>query len=85
VAVKLRLKRFGRRHKPYYRIAAMDIRRPRDGRTVEELGIYNPNEKEAEKQVRLERERIEYWLKVGAQPSDTVRSLLKRSGIAVKA
>ncbi len=85
MAVKLRLKRFGRRHKPYYRIAAMDIRRPRDGRTVEELGIYNPNEKEAEKQVRLERERIEYWLKVGAQPSDTVRSLLKRSGIAVKA
>jgi small subunit ribosomal protein S16 len=84
VAVRLRLKRMGRRHRPFYRIAAIDTRHPRDGRTIEELGIYDPEEKEPTKQIRLERERIEYWLKVGAQPSDTVRDLLKRNGIAVK-
>jgi len=84
VAVRLRLKRMGRKHRPFYRISAMDCRRPRDGRVIEELGFYDPQEKEPARQLRLERERIEYWLKVGAQPSETVRDLLKRSGIVVR-
>ena len=84
VAVRLRLKRMGRRHRSFYRISAMDSRSPRDGRVVEELGWYDPNAKEPEKQVSLNRERIEYWLSVGAKPSDTVRDLLRQQGIAVK-
>jgi len=84
VAVKLRLKRFGRRHRSFYRLNAMDSRSPRDGRVIEELGWYDPESKQADKQVSLNRERIEYWLSKGAQPSDTVRQLLKRQGIAVR-
>ena len=83
MAVKLRLKRLGRRHRSFYRLSAMDSRSPRDGRVVEELGWYDPNAKEQEKQVSLDRERIEYWLSVGAQPSGTVKDLLKRQGIPV--
>ena len=84
MAVRLRLKRFGRRHKSFYRVSAMDTRRPRDGRVIEELGWYDPQAK-AEHQLSLKRERIEHWLKVGAQPSDTVRQILERQGIAVGA
>lgn len=62
----------------------MDIRSPRDGRVIEELGWYAPEAKEADKQVCLNRERIEYWLSVGAQPTETVSALLTRNGIAVK-
>ncbi len=62
----------------------MDSRSPRDGRVIEELGWYDPNADEPDKQVSLNRDRIEYWLSVGAQPSDTVRDLLKRRGVAVK-
>ena len=82
MAVKIRLKRFGRRHKSFFRLSAMDTRRPRDGRVIEELGWYDPNAKDADKQVSLKKERIEYWLSVGAQPSDTVRNLLSKQGIA---
>ena len=85
MAVRLRLKRFGRRHRSCYRINAVDSRGPRDGRVLEELGWYDPEAKSADKQVSLNRQRIEHWLSVGAQPSDTVRDLLKRQGIAVKA
>jgi small subunit ribosomal protein S16 len=81
VAVKLRLKRFGRRHRSCYRVNAIDSRTPRDGRVIEELGWYDPEAKQPEKQVSLKRERIEYWLSKGAQPSDTVAELLKRQGI----
>lgn len=84
MAVKLRLKRFGRRHRPSYRINAIDIRSARDSRVIEELGFYDPVAKNAENQLRINRDRIEYWLGVGAQPSETVRGLLKRSGVAVK-
>ena len=63
----------------------MDCRSPRDGRVIEELGWYDPNAKEPEKQVALNRERIEHWLQIGAQPSETVRDLLKRQGIAAPA
>ena len=62
----------------------MDVRSPRDGRVIEELGWYDPCAKEADKQLSLKRERIEYWLGVGAQPSDTVRQLLHRQGIGRK-
>lgn len=83
MALKLRLKKFGRKHKNCFRLSAMDCRSPRDGRVVEELGWYDPMAQKAENQTSLNRERIEYWLKQGAQPSDTVRQLLKRNGIAV--
>ena len=84
MAVRLRLKRFGRRHRSFYRINAVDSRRPRDGRVLEELGWYDPEAKAHDRQVSLNRERVEHWLAVGAQPSETVRDLLVRHGIAVK-
>ena len=71
----------GRRHRSFFRLNAMDSRAPRNGKVIEELGWYDPNAKALEKQVSLNRERIEYWLSVGAQPSDTVSDLLKRNGI----
>lgn len=84
MAVRLRLKRFGRTHRSVYRLSAMDSRRPRDGRVLEELGFYDPQHKDASQQLRLNVERIRYWLSVGAIPSDTVRNLLDRQGIRVK-
>jgi len=84
MAVRLRLKRAGRRHQPFYRLAAMDVRSPRDGRVIEELGFYDPLAKEDAQRVSLKRDRVEHWLSVGAQPSETVRSLLRQGGIAVK-
>ena len=84
MAVKLRLKRFGRRHRSFFRLNAMDSRAPRDGKVIEQLGWYDPNAREGQEQVSLKRERIEYWLSVGAQASETVRDLLKRQGVAAK-
>ncbi len=84
MSVKLRLKRFGRRHRSFFRLNAMDTRSPRDGRVIEQLGWYDPNAEEADKRTSLNRERIEYWLSVGAEPSNTVRQLLKHQGIAAK-
>jgi len=84
LAVRLRLKRFGRRHRSCYRINAVDSRRPRDGRVLEELGWYDPEAHTADKQVSLNRQRIEHWLGEGAQPSDTVRDLLVKHGIPVR-
>jgi small subunit ribosomal protein S16 len=78
------MKRFGRRHRAFFRVSAVDSRRPRDGKVLEELGWYDPEATSAERQSALNRERIEYWLGVGAQPSETVRDLLVRNGIAVK-
>lgn len=71
----------GRRHRPCYRIGIFDSRTKRDGKTIEDVGFYDPIEKDEAKQVRLDRERIEYWLSVGAQPSETVASILKRHGV----
>jgi len=79
--VVLRLKRLGRRHRPFYRVNAMDKRAPRNGRVIEELGWFDPVQIDETKQHSLKTDRIDYWLSVGAQPSDTVRSLLKRAGI----
>ncbi len=85
MAVRLRLKRMGRKYQPSYRLAAMDGRMARDGKVIEELGFYCPLAKNDAERLGLKRERIEYWLSVGAQPSETARSLLRQSGIAVKA
>lgn len=85
MAVRLRLNRLGRRHRPFYRVAAMDSRAKRDGRVIEELGFYDPLAKEGDAGLKINKERAEYWLGVGALPSETVRTLLRRSGIEVKA
>ena len=78
---KLRLKRFGRRHRPYYRICAMDQRSARDSSPIEELGTFDPLEQDEQKAVNLNVDRAKYWIGVGAQPSNTVRSLLKKNGV----
>lgn len=83
MAVKLRLKRFGRLNHPTYRLCATDGRSPRDGRVIEILGFYQPKAVRAEDQLKLDPERISYWLSVGAQPSDTARSLILRSGVTI--
>jgi small subunit ribosomal protein S16 len=80
VSVRIRMKMFGRKHRPYYRICAMDIRRPRDGRVLEELGTYDPLVPETDARAVLNGERIAHWLSVGAQPSDKVRVLIKKYG-----
>ena len=77
--VKLRLQRHGRKKKPYYHIVAADSRSPRDGRIIEDLGLFNPLK--ATDQVILNEERAMYWIGTGAIPSDTVRNILKREGV----
>jgi small subunit ribosomal protein S16 len=79
--VKLRLQRMGRTHRPFYRINAMDRRSARDSRAIEHLGHYDPLKSDESKQVVLKADRIKYWLSVGAQPSETVATLLKKNGI----
>ena len=74
----------GRRHRPYYRINVIDSRTPRDGRVIEKLGQYDPLEKDKEKQILLNTERAEFWIKQGAVPSDTVSEILLRFGIKHK-
>ena len=82
--VRLRLKRMGRRNRAFFRICAFDAREERDGRSIEQLGTYDPMEKDEEKKVVLKRDRIEYWLSVGAQPTETVASILKKNKIGIK-
>lgn len=76
----IRLSRVGKKKQPSYRVVVIDSRRPRDGRTVEVVGTYDPLKKPAE--IKLNAERIKYWLGCGAQPSDTVRSFLHNQKIA---
>jgi len=80
--VKLRLKRIGTKKKPFYRIVVADSRSPRDGRFIENVGTYDPRQNPSA--VTLKEERIRYWLNNGVQPTDTVRSLLKKHGISPK-
>lgn len=80
--VRIRMKSFGRRHRPFFRICAMDIRSPRDGRAIEELGHHDPMVRNTEARTVLNVNRIRYWLSVGAQPSEKVAALLKRYGVA---
>ena len=77
--VKIRLKRMGMKKKPFYRLVVTDSRNPRDGRFIEELGHYNPVSEPVE--LKINHERAKYWLGVGAQPTDTVRGLLKKGGV----
>ncbi|MBQ8953155.1 MAG: 30S ribosomal protein S16 [Clostridia bacterium] len=77
--VKIRMKRMGMKKEPFYRIVVIDSRSARDGRAIEELGYYNPITEPSE--LKVNAERAKYWLGVGAQPSDTVRGLLKKSGV----
>ncbi|MCX5633687.1 MAG: 30S ribosomal protein S16 [Phycisphaerae bacterium] len=81
MAVKLRLMRMGRRHKPFFRLNAIDTRTPRDGKIIEKLGHYDPIEKDPAKQLVLKKDRIEYWLGIGAVPSETVAELIAKIGI----
>ncbi len=77
--VVLRLKRMGRRHRPFYRLNAMDRRAPRNGRVIEELGWFDPLAAD-DRQLSINIERVDHWLSVGAQPSRTVATLLRRVG-----
>ena len=80
MAVRIRMKKLGRKHRPFFRICVMDKRAPRDGRVIEELGYYDPMCKETDARVSLKAERIDYWLGVGAQPSDKCAVLIKKYG-----
>lgn len=80
MAVRIRMKKMGKKHRPFYRICAADVRSPRDGRVLEELGTYDPMVPETDARALLNGERIQYWLSVGAQPSDKVRVLIKKYG-----
>jgi len=84
MAVKIRMMRLGRRHRPFFRINAIESRNPRNGRILEKLGHYDPIEKDKDKQLVLNHERVEYWLSQGAVPSDSVADILKRCGIKSK-
>jgi small subunit ribosomal protein S16 len=75
--VKIRLRRIGAKKNPFYRVVVADSRFPRDGRSIEEIGTYNPLVDPAE--VKIDVERADYWIKNGAQPTDTVRALLKKA------
>lgn len=84
MAVKIRMTRMGRRHRPFFRINAIESRAPRDGQFLEKLGHYDPIEKDPAKQLVLNKERVLYWLGKGAVPSDTVSQILLREGIKTK-
>ena len=83
MSVRIRLKRFGSKMRPYYRIVVMDSRKPRDGRALEEVGQYHPISPEG-KQLELKEDRIRDWLSKGAQPSATVKKLLNTQNITAK-
>ena len=77
--VKIRLRRMGAKKAPYYRIVVADARSPRDGRCIEEIGTYNPLTNPAT--ITVDAEKTQTWIKNGAQPTDTVRGLLKKAGV----
>ena len=77
--VKIRLRRMGAKKAPYYRIVVADARSPRDGRCIEEIGTYNPLTNPAT--ISVDGEKVQTWIKNGAQPTDTVRGLLKKAGV----
>lgn len=80
MAVRIRMKMFGRKHRPFFRLVAVDGRRPRDGRVLEELGTYDPLVPETDARALLKGDRIAYWIGVGAQPSDKCAVLIKKYG-----
>jgi len=80
--VRIRLTRQGSKKRPYYRVVVQDSRKPRDGATIEEVGYYHPINVEG-KQISLNTDRINYWVGVGAQPSETVKKLLKKEKLSL--
>ncbi len=78
MAVRIRMKKMGRKHRPYFRIVAIDSRQPRDGRTLEDLGTYDPMVRKTEDRVQLKPDRVKYWMSVGALPSEKVQTLLDK-------
>jgi len=83
LAVRIRLKRMGRRHRPFYRMVVCNAGAPHDGKLLENLGHYDPLSKDEDKQVVLNKQRAQYWLSQGAQPTETVASLLRKQGIVL--
>lgn len=79
MAVKIRLRRMGAKKAPFYRVVVADSRYPRDGRFIEEIGYYDPTKEPAD--IRLDGEKAKKWIANGAQPTDTVRALLKKNGV----
>ena len=77
MSVKIRLKRYGTKKRPFFRIVVVDSRAPRDGRTIEEVGFYHPIEVQ-ERQLKVKEDRVRDWMAKGAEPSDTVKRLLNR-------
>ena len=83
MAVKIRLRRMGAKKAPFYRIVVADSRYPRDGRFIEEIGTYNPVATPTE--VKVDAEKAKQWIANGAQPTDTVKEILKKAGVGAKA
>ena len=85
MAMKIRLARGGSKKRPFYRIVAADSRMPRDGRYIEKLGTYNPLlPKDSEERVKMDMERVQYWLGEGAQPTDRISRMLEAAGVLPK-
>ena len=85
MAMKIRLARGGSKKRPFYRIVAADSRMPRDGRFIEKLGTYNPLlPKDSEDRIKMDMERVQYWLDQGAQPTDRIQRFLEAAGVAEK-
>lgn len=78
MAVRIRMKRLGRKHRPFYRICIMDARSPRDGKAIEEVGYYDPMVRDKSQRVSLKMDRVDHWISVGAQPSEKVATLIKK-------
>jgi len=82
MATRIRLRRLGAKKNPFYRLVVADSRSPRDGRFIEEIGYYDPTQNPAV--IKVDEERAMYWLKTGAQPSETAKSLLNKAGVIAK-
>jgi len=82
MATRIRLKRLGAKKKPFYRLVVADSRSPRDGKFIEEIGYYDPTTNPAV--IKVDEERALYWLKTGAQPSETAKSLLNKAGVIAR-
>jgi small subunit ribosomal protein S16 len=78
VAVVIRMKAFGRKHRPFFRIVAIDKRQPRDGRTIEEFGTYDPMIRDTDARVKFDPARMKYWMSVGAKPSHAISIFIKK-------
>ena len=83
MSASIRLKKFGTKKRPYYRIVAIDVKAPRDGKTIEELGYYHPIEAE-DKQIVFNADKVRAWVDKGARVSDTVRSILNKKNFSLK-